>query len=307
MGVMGCIEITNICNCRCTFCPYPIMTRKKELMPLSLVKRSIDEAASLGLDVLCLHVLGEPTLHPDIEEILNYCAVRNLPLKFTSNGTTDKFATLIPLVKRGTILYSLQTPRELYPMKCSPISWEEQIRKLRQAITVFLTSGTCRNVRFEIHLLDTRPVTGVKVFDDNEKIITTCMGLTAIVEEIERELGTVPFRRPGIVLAPGAFIPLQQNLFIHLKSFSTFGGVATGEMEKGEKISCTVPEGQVVILVNGDVIQCCLNSETPMVVGNINNQSIKEIRQGAAFNELRMRCSRRLPALPNCRKCERAA
>jgi hypothetical protein len=55
------VEGTNVCNARCVFCGYLEMRRPKATMPLDLFRRTVDEYAALGGDVVGLTpIVGDP-------------------------------------------------------------------------------------------------------------------------------------------------------------------------------------------------------------------------------------------------------
>jgi MoaA/NifB/PqqE/SkfB family radical SAM enzyme len=82
------IELTNHCNFNCTFCPNAVMTRKRQFMDTDLAIRLLDEIASKNLasEPIQLHLMGEPLLHPQIFEILEFIRKKNLPVRLFTNG-----------------------------------------------------------------------------------------------------------------------------------------------------------------------------------------------------------------------------
>ncbi len=78
------IEISNICNLSCSFCPgtkrSPKMMDEKEF---SLV---IEKVAPFT-DYVYFHLLGEPLLHPNLEDFLKIAEHSGLKVIITTNGT----------------------------------------------------------------------------------------------------------------------------------------------------------------------------------------------------------------------------
>jgi len=59
------IELTNVCDFNCLFCPKALMNRPPGYMDAALAKRVIDEIGENGLcKKITFHVMGEPTSHP---------------------------------------------------------------------------------------------------------------------------------------------------------------------------------------------------------------------------------------------------
>ena len=81
------IEITNICNLNCSFCPKN--NRPKKNMTIEEFDTITDEISPLT-NTICLHLMGEPLLHPNIKEIFEICNKKNLNVYLTTNGTLIK-------------------------------------------------------------------------------------------------------------------------------------------------------------------------------------------------------------------------
>ncbi|MBF0504789.1 MAG: radical SAM protein [Candidatus Omnitrophica bacterium] len=69
------LEITGKCQLLCTYCTRP----RAVDVPLKDIKKTLDEAANLGIKVIRL-TGGEPLLHPDIQAILTYAKTKNLAI-----------------------------------------------------------------------------------------------------------------------------------------------------------------------------------------------------------------------------------
>ena len=98
------IEITNVCNLHCSFCPcgtMPASTTEKVLgsatlqnaeartfMPSELFEKCIAGAQEIGATNVYFHVLGEPTLHPGFVHYVKKLEQTPLKLTLTTNGST---------------------------------------------------------------------------------------------------------------------------------------------------------------------------------------------------------------------------
>ena len=81
------IEITNICNLKCKFCPDT--KRLKKSMSINDFEKIIKKIYPYT-KLVCLHVKGEPLLHNDLENILKVLEQYNLKTNITTNGTLIK-------------------------------------------------------------------------------------------------------------------------------------------------------------------------------------------------------------------------
>lgn len=78
------LEITNVCNLRCSFCPG----HEREATFLTPERfRILAKKIRPYTEYLYLHVMGEPLLHPQLGEILRVCAELSFNVILTTNGT----------------------------------------------------------------------------------------------------------------------------------------------------------------------------------------------------------------------------
>ncbi len=78
------VEITNICNLSCHFCPKS--KREQKYMSLSSFEIILKEIKPFT-DYIYLHVKGEPLLHPHIGEFLDLAHSRGFKVNITTNGS----------------------------------------------------------------------------------------------------------------------------------------------------------------------------------------------------------------------------
>ena len=105
------IEITNICNLSCPFCMPD--GRKKEYMSFENFKQIIEKIKPYT-SYIYLHVKGEPLLHPDINEMIEYATNEGLQVNITTNGT--KIENL-KSKKIRQLNYSIQSSNEIEEIK----------------------------------------------------------------------------------------------------------------------------------------------------------------------------------------------
>jgi len=86
------IEPVSACNLRCTMC-FQIDKNFSDnqnfmgMMDLELFKQVIDQAYQGGTGAITLASRGEPTLHPKLGDMLEYCAGKFFELKLNTNAT----------------------------------------------------------------------------------------------------------------------------------------------------------------------------------------------------------------------------
>ncbi|MGL4773079.1 MAG: radical SAM protein, partial [Clostridium sp.] len=78
------IEITNVCNLSCRFCP--LTTRKKEFLNKEKFDYILNEIKPFG-EYIYFHLMGEPLLNKDLEYFLHKSNQEGFKANITTNGT----------------------------------------------------------------------------------------------------------------------------------------------------------------------------------------------------------------------------
>lgn len=81
----GIVEVTTACNLDCPLCPTHIVPRSQRYLPRQQVRALVD-ATRGKLKALCFHLMGEPTVHPELFGIVRDCSERDIETSFSSNG-----------------------------------------------------------------------------------------------------------------------------------------------------------------------------------------------------------------------------
>jgi MoaA/NifB/PqqE/SkfB family radical SAM enzyme len=95
--------LTSRCNCKCVMCD--MHRQAPEEISLTDAKRVLDTLARNGF-LIAYFTGGEPTLHPDIVDIVSYAGELGLVTTMTTNGTPSK-ALLSQLKDAGLYLLSV--------------------------------------------------------------------------------------------------------------------------------------------------------------------------------------------------------
>lgn len=98
MANLGYIQVTRLCNQKCRFCSNP---EREATLTLAEAKAMIDDFVTRGYDGVIL-TGGEPTMHPDLGEIVSYSHQQGIHPRLITNGqkTADE-GVLRDLVDRG--------------------------------------------------------------------------------------------------------------------------------------------------------------------------------------------------------------
>ena len=245
------IEITNICNLNCSFCPKNC--RPKKFMSIDEFDIITDEIAPLT-KTICLHLMGEPLLHPSIKEIFEICNKKNLNVYLTTNGTLLK--QNLDLLKSGCAkrisvsLHSFEANNNLS-------SLDEYLENvLCSCKEISDNSQTCIEFRLwnENSDKDAKNTLNKNIIEKINKIFNTNL----ITEN------------------------LQHNVNITDKVYISFANVFewpinTENKEKNSNKFCYGLRSHFGILCDGTVVACCLDSEGKLALGNIFKSKISDI------------------------------
>ncbi len=99
------LETTNACNLRCLHCMRDKLEDRR-FIPLDVVQKVLREAKTYGIWFVSL-TGGEPTLHPQLEELLETIAGEDFNFRLITNGFQFK-SKVLPILLRPHIKKHLQ-------------------------------------------------------------------------------------------------------------------------------------------------------------------------------------------------------
>ncbi len=121
------VEISNICNLQCSFCPEVI--RDKKRISIHDFESVIKKVASLT-ELVCFHLMGDPLTHPHLNELIEICEREGVKIFFVTNGVLlrdDKLQALLsPALYQ--VNFSLHSFFDNYPER-DPSNYLDQIFK----------------------------------------------------------------------------------------------------------------------------------------------------------------------------------
>lgn len=266
------VEITNICNLRCAFCPGT--KRPERFMPPEEF-RILARRLRPHTGFLYLHVMGEPLLHPQLGELLEIGAAEGFRLCLTTNGTLleqrhDLLLSAPVLHKLSVSLHSMEGNNAGALGGYLAGVWES-VQALSQAGII------CALRLWNIGGQETR----------NGEILAF----------LGDRLGTHPLDLPQ--LRRGSW-KLGQRLY--LEQAEKFDWP---ELEGPERAAgfCLGLRDQVAVLVDGTVTPCCLDHEGDIPLGNLLAEELDGILASPRARAICDGFSQRRPSEALCRRC----
>ena len=247
------IEPSNTCNARCVMCPYNKMTRPKEIMPIELFKKIVDDCLREGVKNFNLNFYNEPFLDPLIFERIKYLNLKSVRVKLFSNGSTLNKEKAEELLKSGLdeVVFSVDSHiKEVY----------EKIRKGLNFDAVVSNISYLMNRRNQLKLTKPR----VKVVFVRQK-------------ENKAELeGYKKFWRDKV---DKIIISFDDNRNATSEFFS--------KHQKRMPFPCNKLWAELNVVSSGKVALCCIDYDAQEIIGDFKKQSLKEIWNGEKFQNIR--------------------
>ena len=240
------IEITNICNLKCKFCPET--NRKKEFMSIENFEEVIRKIHK-HTQLVCLHVKGEPLLHNNLEGILKILEKYNLKANITTNGTLIK--------EKNENIKNSNAIRQIN-FSIHSITQNESLDK-QYLQDIFDSVEQLENIIISYRLWN------LQNMQENEIN-------NGIIEAIENY-----YKIPNLKqqLMQNEFIQIKKNMFINQDIEFAWPDINKNEIiEKGR---CLALKEQIAILVDGTVVPCCLDNNGDIPLGNILEETIENI------------------------------
>ncbi len=267
------IEITNICNLNCKFCPDT--NRPKEFMSLDNFEKVIRKIYK-HTNLVALHVKGEPLMHNNLKDILVILEKYNLKANITTNGTLIK--------KTLDILKESKSLRQIN-FSIHSIMQNDNLDK-QYLIDIFESAEELK----KDHIISYRlwNLKSIKQNSINE----------GIIKEIENYYKIQNLKQQ---LMQNKFIKLKDNLFINQDiEFEWPNKNKEPIIEKGR---CLALKEQIAILVDGTVVPCCLDNNGDIVLGNIFKEAIENILNKPKSMEIKNNFENNVITCNLCKTC----
>ena len=264
------IEITNRCNLACSFCPKT--KRKVEDMSYENFCKIIDQAVEYT-SMIYLHVMGEPLLHPNIENMIRYANEKGLMVGITTNG--------VLLEKHVAMFHDMNIKR----INLSLHSYYDVNNQLHNQLVK--TVKACDQI---LEQLETTIF--YRLWDmDHPMAIETA-------KYLKEHYGCEDI---SLLYTSLNGISLKHRVRLQLEHKFTWPIDGENEDVVG---FCQGLRSHIAILVNGDVIPCCLDNEGNMKLGNCIDNSLQECVESKLATLIYDGFSARKAVTSLCKQCE---
>lgn len=240
------IEITNACNLSCPFCIKN--QRKTNYMSMDNYKYIIDKIKPYTKEIY-MHILGEPLLHPEINNFIKYANTNNLLVNITTNGYLINNLDNNSKIHRLNI--SLHSFDEIYKLDLNTYLKNifNTIDKIKSKTFISLRLWVnSKNTDYILKYINQRYNTNIDKLENNTKIkITTNLIIDTFHEFIWPDLNNNYYNEIG---------------------------------------KCKGLIDHIGILSDGTIIPCCLDTKATINLGNIYKDELTTILHQPIVNEM---------------------
>ena len=263
------LEITNVCNLACSFCPGT----KREKRFMSEEEFSTLASKLIGrTQYLYFHLMGEPLLHPLLGRFLEIAGEMGFRVILTTNGT------LLP--EKQEVLLSAPA---LYKINLSLQSFEAN------------EGGILIDYVNQCAAFAARAAAAGKIC---ELRLWNRGGRESLNGEIVRLLEE---RFPPPWEASPRSVKLGERVF--LAEDEIFDWPDPGAPDRGESCFCYGLRDQIGVLVDGTVVPCCLDHNGDLPLGKLFEQELEEIMSTDKARRIQEGFSQRKSIEDLCRRC----
>ena len=262
------LEISNICNLQCSFCPGT--KRRKQIMEEAEFTQILQKLRP-WTDYLYFHLMGEPLFHPHLERYLQLAAQTGFKVILTTNGTLlEKYREM--LLSSG-------------------------VHKINISLHAFEANNL--DIPFEAYL-DQCFRFGQ---DASGKMIITyrLWNQGGANEQNGKILSAMKRHFPGEWVTESRGTRIGQK--IYLEHGDKFDWPDLSAEDQGQRVFCYGLRDQLGILCDGTVVPCCLDHEGDIALGNLLRQDMAQILSSTRAKNLYDGFSRSAATEELCRKC----
>lgn len=263
------LEITNICNLNCSFCPGT--KRERRFMQVEEFKILAGKLRE-HTEYLYFHLMGEPLLHPELEKLLEIAGELAFKVIITTNGTL--------LEKRGD---SLINSAAVHKVNISLQSFEANEGG---ELAAYINSCAA----FAQKASDAGKICVLRLW--NHKGLES---LNGEIKSILESFFPVPWSKSRMSLS------LKDKVW--LEPGEKFDWPDMNVSELGNNCFCYGLRDQIGVLCDGTVVPCCLDHDGDIALGNLLNDSLDNIMSTERAKAIYNGFSKRQAVEELCRKC----
>lgn len=256
------IELTNMCNHNCIFCANSKMSRKKGSIDERVLVRILNEAFKEGVTSVGFYATGEPFISKNLDKYISMAKKIGYEYVYlTTNGALATPKRVKKVIEAGidSIKFSINAgTREMYKIIHGKDDFDTVMENLNYIANYRKTNN--KNFKIFVSYIATRYSTLERnILEDK---------LSDIIDQIV----FIDVRNQGGMM-------YEINDYLALDNHEN----------KIENLPCPLLFNSLHITYEGYLTACCIDFQNYLTVGNLNNNSIKEVWYSDEFINLRKR------------------
>jgi len=275
------LEISNICNLQCSFCPEVV--RDKKVITPDDFRKFANQVKPLTKQV-CLHLMGEPLGHPQFKDIVSICDELGLRVFLTTNGTLIKrhIDTILSWKGLDQINFSVHsyfanTQRQTFDQYLNPI-------------LDFCKTSVEQNKSYYINL---------RLWNLENPQLQKSQNLP-VMQAVENIF--------NVQLNNNIDVKMNKSKKVIGKLYLHFDTEFEWPTLKRDILStqgtCYGLRKQLAVHANGDVVPCCLDKEAVLKLGSLHDQSITEVLKSDKAMQIKTGFEQGRLVEELCQKCQ---
>lgn len=275
------IEISNICNLQCSFCPE--VDREKKQLDREKITSYLTQVKPFA-ERVCFHVMGEPLNHPHFCEFIKIAEALSVPIEITTNGTLLSETAMEALLNKTVVQvnFSLQSFLDNFP-NANPDTYLNRI---------FIFCDKAMLLRPDLFI-------NFRLWNINDRQVSKNKN-DYFFNALEKKFNTSLNRNVEVALNKSKKI--VGKIYLHFDS--RFSWPNPKSQLLSNRGTCHGTRSHVAIHANGTVVPCCLDKEANIALGTLEQSSFEEIinntrtqkikhgfEQGVLTEDLCQRCT----------------
>lgn len=264
------LEITNVCNLNCLFCPKH--QRREGFLTMEQFEQLTDRLVG-EVRFLYFHLMGEPMLHPLLPDFVRRAREKGFVPVLTTNGTLFGSDLAARLLESG--LHKVQI--SLHSNEGNGL---EHLDDYIREVMHFALEAADRGIIVVLRLWNQGGYDSA-----NDRVMQ-------LIEECVPQPWTK--RYDGWKLRDYLYVEYDQMFEWPDEEHEEYGE---------DEVFCYALRNQVGVLVDGTVVPCCLDHEGVVALGNLFDQTLPEVLANPRAKALFEGFSHHAATESLCRKC----
>jgi len=285
-------EPKNICNAKCPLCPTGIgeLNRAKSFLSYDVFKSFIDQAYPFA-ETLNLWNYGEPFLHRQIFDMITYACDKYIDVRVSTNGYVfydeRNITRLIDCGLPYLIVGLDGASSEVFSQYRVNVKFDKVIKGMK------LLRDTKRQRQADHPIVDWQFI----AMRHNYHEIDAAREMAAEVGAIF-SVKTVNIQMINVRPSNSTYVPDNPSL-------RRYNVTASGALEFSIPVRnlCNFPWHTLQLNSNGEIVPCCYDIKTELLLGDMRHQTLAEIWNGSRMQELRRNMITNRNTLSPCATC----